>query len=747
MFKKSASQSAFLNLCVLIGLLVFIAGLLVAVYAQSALGRIRPGEAKPQASVDATTGMIGDRFAPSRAEDGPCQYAITSGTEMIVPGTTDTGNHCVWCETQIPLPFPFRLYDQTFNAVNVTSSGRLDFACVNEPANYTETCLPAPPNNCLYDYTIFALWAEWSTMTDQSGCSTWANGCGIFTSISGSAPNRIFNIEWHVTYREGGQPGNFEVRLYENDLNKRFDVIYGAVGGVTNTYDSAGLQGPFGFFTQDFCWTSPPQNVSRTYAVTLPCTTPTPTPTGDITVTNTNDSGPGSLRQALVDASDGDAINFDPSLNWQTIGLTSGELVIDKNTTIIGPGPNVLRVYRSSQTSFRVFHVMPGSAVTIGDLAISGGDGGQKGGGGILNDHAILTMDGCAVQSCGSNLGGGIYNDGSGGSAALTILNSTVGGNYPARGNYAYSAGGGLYNDAENGGSATLTIVNSILSHNETLEGGGIYNNGGTVTINNSSVNQNSAGMNDPFPTGFGGGISNYGTMTITNSTIDNNETWIDGGGIYNGFGTLTITNSTVSSNRADGEHDGNPWACHGGGILGAVTFTNSTLSNNLSSFYGGGIYGDGAITNSTISGNSALVGGGISTGGGLEIGNTILNNTVGANIDGTVTSHGYNISTDDGGGNLNGPGDQINTDPMISPLQNNGGPTLTHALPPGSPAINAGDPNFTPPPLYDQRGAPFVRVFNGRIDIGSFELQPPPRPIPAPRSRPTPPPRPTPRG
>jgi hypothetical protein len=91
----------------------------------------------------------------------------------------------------------------------------------------------------------------------------------------------------------------------------------------------------------------------------------------------------------------------------------------------------------------------------------------------------------------------------------------------------------------------------------------------------------------------------------------------------------------------------------------------------------------------------------------------------------------------------LIGPGDQINTDPMLGPLQNNGGQTFTHALLPGSPAINMGDPNFTPPPSYDQRGNPFVRVFNGRIDIGSFELQPPRRATPAPRPRPTQAPRP----
>ena len=724
MKRNLPSQSAFLNLCVLFGLLVLIAGVFFAVFAAPALGRVHQGKANPKASIRTTTDVISE-IVPGGVEGGPCQYAITFGGNTIVPGTTDTGNHCVWCETPISLPFPFTLYDQTFNAVNVTSSGRLDFACVNEPANYTQTCLPAPPNNCLYDYTIFALWAEWSTSTGQAGCSTWENGCGIFTSISGSAPNRIFNIEWHVTYREGGQPGNFEVRLYENDPNKRFDVIYGAVGGVTDTYDSAGLQGPVGFFTQDFCWATPPQTVSRTYAVMLPCTTPTPTPTGDITVTNTNDSGPGSLRQAIADASNGDTIGFDPSLNWQTIGLTSGELVIDKSITIIGPGPNMLGVYQSPNSGVRVFHVIPGSTVTIAGLTINGGDGGQQGGGGILNDHAILTIDRCTVKNNSaleSNSGGGIYNNGSGGSATLMITDSTI------RSNYAYFAGGGMYNDASNGGSATLTITNSAVSDNRATfieflnaggEGGGVYNSGGAMTINNSRVRDNYAGSSDVFPVGYGGGISNYGTLTITDSTIAGNGCGLSGGGIYN-FGTLTINNSTISGNRADGQHDGQPWGS-GGGIVGPVTLTNSTVSNNYASLSLGGIWGSGTI------------------------GNTILNNNSDTNINGNFTSLGYNLSSDDGGGNLNGPGDQINTDPMLGPLQDNGGPTLTHALLPGSPAINAGNPNFTPPPLYDQRGSPFVRVFNGRIDIGSFEAQPPRRPTPMPRSRPTPPPRPTP--
>jgi hypothetical protein len=234
----------------------------------------------------------------------------------------------------------------------------------------------------------------------------------------------------------------------------------------------------------------------------------------------------------------------------------------------------------------------------------------------------------------------------------------------------------------------------------------------------------------------MGGGVSNYGTMTITDSTITGNEVYLTGGGIVNG-GTLTINSSTVSGNGATGQHDGQPWG-EAGGISGVVTLTNSTLSNNYASLSVGGLSGGGTIMNSTISGNS---GGGISSSGG-EIGNTILNNNSGFNIRGTITSQGYNLSSDDGGGNLTAPGDQINTDPMLGPLQNNGGRTLTHALSPASPAINAGDPNFTPPPLYDQRESPFVRVFNGRIDIGSFEVQPPRRPGATPRPRPTPRPR-----
>src|SRR5438067_8728813 len=135
-------------------------------------------------------------------------------------------------------------------------------------------------------------------------------------------------------------------------------------------------------------------------------------------------------------------------------------------------------------------------------------------------------------------------------------------------------------------------------------------------------------------------------------------------------------------------------------------------------------------VTNSTMSNNSAFSGGGILNLGTLEIGNIILKTGAsGGNIlnqSGTVTSLGYNLSDDDGGGFLTGPGDQINTDPLLGPLQDNGGSTFTHELLSGSPAIDAGDPNFTPPPFFDQRGPGFDRVVHGLIDIGSVEVQKP---------------------
>jgi predicted outer membrane repeat protein len=452
-----------------------------------------------------------------------------------------------------------------------------------------------------------------------------------------------------------------------------------------------------------------------------------------IAVTTTNDSGPGSLRQALVIANDGDKITFAVT---GTIGLTSGGLLIAKNVTISGPGSDQLSI-DGNQALF-VLGVFPDKTATISRLSITNGQFG------IWNYQGTLTLNNCVVSL---NSYGGIWNDHGGstlsncvvsGNSYVGILNDgSVGPQPPIEGRNAERGG-----DDHPFGIPFLTIADSVVRDNF---GHGVSNISATLTILNSTLIGNSVAGDD------GGGISSGGfkapgSVTVISSTISGNSA-DSGGGIASSYWSLTVVNSTISGNSA---------SYNAGGIAnsaGALEITNSTISSNSASYDGGGIYSEGSvlygapleIANSTISGNSAGSGGGIYNDqqSALEISNTILNaGASGENIfnnGGSVTSHGYNLSSDDGGGLLNGPGDQINTDPLLGPLQGNGGPTLTHAPLPGSPAIDAGDPNFTPPPLRDQRGPCFRRVFGHRIDIGSVETQPQPR-CPTPRPRPTPP-------
>src|SRR6266545_217685 len=184
-----------------------------------------------------------------------------------------------------------------------------------------------------------------------------------------------------------------------------------------------------------------------------------------ITVTNTNDSGAGSLRQALATANDGDTITFAVS---GTIVLTSGELLVDKNITISGPGAGSLAV--DGNANSRVFHVGPGKTVAISGLTITNGYASGESGGGIYNDQATLTLSNCTISG---NSGGGVYNGAFyGGSAVVEITNSTISDNstdYSGAGIYSF----GFYADA------TLTLSNCTISGNFAEDAGGAISNVG----------------------------------------------------------------------------------------------------------------------------------------------------------------------------------------------------------------------------------------------------------------------------
>ena len=495
-------------------------------------------------------------------------------------------------------------------------------------------------------------------------------------------------------------------------------------------------------------------------------------PANIIVVTNTNDSGSGSLRQALAVANDGDTI--DATGVSGTIFLTTGELQVTHNVTINGPGAGNLAV--NGNATYRGFENFASnvaiSGFTITNCVALGSL--NNGGGGILNHGGLILSDSIIISNTAFNPvgggvgdGGGIYSEGYGGrSGTLTVTNSTISNNVCA------GLGGGIAANAAADG-VTVTVSNCTISGNTAIHpgggvGGGIAMNGNgvsptTLTVTNSVISGNHSSV--------GGGIVASGaTATVSNSTIKDNIGDTQGGGISAGYATVTVSDSTISGNSS---------MASGGGIYSegssigspTLTVTNSTISGNSALVRGGGIFNGGfynvtlTVTASTFSGNSAGTGGSVWNEKAAQIANTILNagasgGTI-VNI-GTFNSLGYNLATDNGGGVLTGPSDQIFAHPNLGPLQDNGGPTFTHALLYASPAINAGDPSFTPPPSYDQRGPGFDRVRNGRIDIGSFEVQeaaptptptatatpsgtPRPSPTPrhiSPRPRPTPAPR-----
>jgi len=233
------------------------------------------------ASPTASTGPdVPDPTATATATPTPtpmqtcCQYVTSSGTGTIVPGTIDTGNHCDNCLTQIAFPFPVQFYNATFTQAYVSSNGNLQFVG-NEP--YLGTSCPLP-NNCL-NAVIFAYQTDLRT-DDPNG--------GIFTSVTGSAPNRVFNIEWRTTYFDRTGTANFELRFYENQSS--FDVVYGANtdsgAAEASGVQLSGMGGPCDATTFS-CQTPMLTNGLKVTYTVVPCGAASPTPTATPSATST----------------------------------------------------------------------------------------------------------------------------------------------------------------------------------------------------------------------------------------------------------------------------------------------------------------------------------------------------------------------------------------------------------------------------------------------------------------------------
>jgi predicted outer membrane repeat protein len=308
----------------------------------------------------------------------------------------------------------------------------------------------------------------------------------------------------------------------------------------------------------------------------------------------------------------------------------------------------------------------------------------------LVNNSKSLTLRHITVANGSNNLyGGGVYVSDTG---SLTVEDTTFTGN-------TASQGGAIYDNSV----ITMTITDSTITGNSSSSyGGGIYIRFGNVAINNSTINGNSAN-ND------GGGIYiGFGDVKVNNSTINDNSA-INGGGIHNG-GMLYLINSTVSHNMASNQTDNGS----GGGIFNSetLTVTNSTISDNTAYTSNGGIANNVGST--------------------LTLHNSIVANNVAPShpdcyTDGTATAQNSLEETGTPGqGCLNGP-NNLNGDPNLGHLQDNGGPTETHALLHGSIAINAGDNGLAVDPdsnplLYDQRGAGYPRILGGTVDMGAFE-------------------------
>ncbi|HLJ97912.1 MAG TPA: right-handed parallel beta-helix repeat-containing protein [Gemmataceae bacterium] len=395
-------------------------------------------------------------------------------------------------------------------------------------------------------------------------------------------------------------------------------------------------------------------------------------------------------------------------------GIENHGVMTITNTTLSGNQANtgaginnagMLTISNSTISSNKSFGddgggIANGGVLTISKSIISGNSAAESGGG-ILSRAGALTINTCVLSAnanLGISFGGALAVTG----GSVSILNSTI------TGNNSTGGFGVLYIE-----SPMALIANCIISGNFAKEGGTLVC-GGNMTINKCTISGNGV---DPvaLEPDSAGAIQNGATMSLSDSTISGNSGWV--GGIRN-VGSLQVTNCTIANNTGFA-----PFPT-GGGIANLAVGGNANLTLVSSTV------ADNFVTNSNNTATQLYAGQlyeGIAT---VQLRNTIVTGggrrpNFFAGPGGNFVSQGHNLTSDDGAGFLTGPGDLINLDPQLGPLQNNGGSTQTLAPLPGSPVVDAGD--NTDAPDWDQRGPGFPRIVAGSIDIGALEVQPGP--------------------
>jgi len=439
-----------------------------------------------------------------------------------------------------------------------------------------------------------------------------------------------------------------------------------------------------------------------------------------------DDGTPGTLRAAMEAAGEHDTIDL-TALTCSTITLTGGPLDIGvlgdhqiNDLTILGPGRDALTIDGNGDRVFLHGDFQIGlGTLAISDLTIRNGRY-THGLASCIDSSGNITLSRVTVTDCHASGGSPMTFGGAlSVSGTLTMQSSTIsdsssaaGGNAVASGGGAYVAGDAILIDSTISGNTITTVSGGDGFY--ITGGGGLYVRGG-LTLTRSTISGNTVAASGTGQAGIGGGVFVRDTSTLEASTVADNVADGDGGGLFKarfsnygdppGGTRLTIANSTISGNAA----------ARGAGVFSQreLILSNSTVSANTATAGGGGlVFGAIDVATATFTLDSAIVFGNTTPSGGLA-------------ADLAATDGGLSIA---GSRNLIGaagaltlPGDTLSADPLLQPLAANGGPTRTHALAAGSPAIDAGaNPNAYP---YDQRGEGHPRTAGAATDIGAFEV------------------------